>query len=244
MTPARFFDVHRESHATSEGVVDLPILYYDATNVVAVFTSDAPRAESLLERTGLEPVLVRGRAVVALSFFEYRASSVGPYNEVGTAILAKRVGAKTRWSTSAAYVVDLPVTTPAANAAGRELWGYPKFVTPIAFELGGRRFSASVSDPAGGEHIVSIVGRMGHALPLPPISFKTFTFLERTLLRTNIDVRGRCALHRPGDVALHVGASEHRMAKNLHALGLGSARPVALVTTRRFAARLHAGVAV
>jgi hypothetical protein len=187
-------------------------------------------------------VCVRDRAVVALSFYEYRSSSVGPYNEVGTAILAKRIGQKTRWSTAAAFVVDLPVTTRTANAAGREIWGYPKFVTPITFSLRGRRFSSSVSDPAGNEPIVTISGDMGMALPSPPISFSTFTLRDQKLLRTTITVRGRCAIRGRGNVALHVGrGSEHRMAQNLRALDLDGARPIALITTRKFKATLPEG---
>ncbi len=243
MKHGRFFEVSRTARTTSEGVVELPILYYVATNVVGLFAVEPHLTGPLLDGTGLEPILFRDRAIVALSFFEYLSSSVGAYNEVGTAILAKRIGAKTRWSTSAAYVVDLPVTTAAANAAGREIWGYPKFVTPISFELRGRDVRSAVSDPSGGEPIVTIAGRMGLSIPSPPISFMTFTLLGGTLLRTNIDVRGRCAIHRRGDVSLRVGSSEHRMARNLRALDLDGARPVAIVTTKRFVARLHAGVA-
>lgn len=243
MTTEKFFEVPRTPHATSEGIVELPILYYDASNVVAIFAVRPAAAEALLEGTRLEPVVVAGRAVVALSFYEYRASSVGPYNEVGTAILAKRAGAPLRWKTSGAFVVDLPVTTRAANAAGRELWGYPKFVTKIGFRLDGRDVESSVEDPASHEPIVSLRGRMGRAIPAPPISFATFTMSRGDLLRTPIDVRGRCAFHAAGSVSLRVGSSEHPMAKHLRELGLDAARPRALVSTDRFASRLHEGAA-
>jgi hypothetical protein len=220
---------------TSEGAVALPILYFDASNVVAAFGVDRDLAARLLPKE-LEPVCVRDRAVVALSFYEYRSSSVGPYTEVG-------IGQKTRWSTAAAFVVDLPVTTRTANAAGREIWGYPKFVTPITFSLRGRRFSSSVIDPAGDEPIVTISGDMGMALPSPPVSFSTFTLRDQKLLRTTITVRGRCAIRGRGNVALRVGrGSQHRMAQNLRALDLDGARPIALITTQKFTARLPEGV--
>ncbi len=227
---------------TSEGPVDLPILYFDATNVVAAFGVKPEIAKRLLPRE-LEPVCVRDRAVVALSFYEYRSSSVGPYNEVGTAILAKRIGQKTRWSTAAGFVVDLPVTTRTANAAGREIWGYPKFVTPITFSLQDRRFSSSVTDPEADEPIVTIFGQMGMPLPSPPISFSTFTLRDQRLLRTTITVRGRCAIRGRGNVTLRVGrGSQHRMAQNLRALDLDGARPIALITTQKFKATLPEGV--
>lgn len=241
MNRSRFFEVPRTRHVTSEGVVELPILYYDASNVVALFSTDPSAAASMLEPHGLVPMRFRGRAVVALSFFEYRVSSVGAYNEVGTAIFAKRAGAKLRWATSGAFVVDLPVTTRAANAAGRELWGYPKFVTTISFHRAGRDVVSSVVDPGGGGAIVTLSGRMGPAAPMPPVSFATFTAHEGSVLRTEIDVRGRNELHAPGTVRLHDGTSQHPMAKNLRALGITDARPFALVCNDHFAARLHAG---
>jgi hypothetical protein len=81
-------------------------------------------------------------------------------------------------------VVDLPVTTEAANAAGRELWGYPKFVTSIDFALTGRRFRSSVHDPSGGKAICEIAGEMDGGIRVPSLSLVTFSKLDDTLVRT------------------------------------------------------------
>jgi hypothetical protein len=266
----RFFEVPRTTRATSGGPVDLPILYYDASNVVALFRASRAGAEALLEGTGLRPQLGRdGQAMVALSFYEYRRTSVGVYNEVGTAILAlprdarqsplgvAEMLAPARWRTSGAFVVDLPVTTALANAAGREIWGYPKFVTDISFRLSGRDVESVVYEP-GSEasaqtrrrRIVALSGRMGPGLPAPPPGVTTYSVLQRTLMKTLIDVRGRVTMRAPGSVGLEIGQSAHPMARNLRTLGLGGlvdggrSTPDLIIETDRFQSILPAGVAV
>lgn len=254
---SRFFRVPRTTHITSEGPVDLPILYYDVTNVVAMFRADRAGAERILADTGLDLAFARGeQALVALSFYEYRRTTVGVYNEVGVAIFCvpegqrpTRLGpaelyAPLSWRKVGAYVVDLPVTTPAANAAGRELWGYPKFVTDIPFHLDRRAIDTAVIDPDDGSSICRLAGTIGRGVPVPPMSLVTYTRLKGSLIRTHVNVRGAVKACRPGSTRLRVGESPHRMASNLRVLGLEEAKPVAVFVTDRFQSLLHAGVGV
>ncbi|HSQ63745.1 MAG TPA: acetoacetate decarboxylase family protein [Polyangiaceae bacterium] len=249
-----FFDVERTIHRTSAGLVELPILYYDASNVVALFDADRRGAEQLLVGTSLEPAGPRGdKALVGLSFYEYRRTTVGVYNEVGTAILARKVGTRgllhplvemmlppSRRAVGA-WVVDLPVTTEAANAAGRDLWGYPKFVTEIELELRGKSVRGVVHDPLGGDAICQLSGEMGAGIVSPAMSVVTFTKLDGALVRTHIDVRAPTRMRAAGSIRLDVGTSTHPMAKNLRTLGLDGAKPKALIVTERFQSLLHAG---
>lgn len=256
-TASRFFDVPRTTCATSEGPVTLPILYYDVRNVVGLFAVPIAKARDVLAGTGLEPVTAgRKRAVVGLSFYEYRRTTVGVYNEVGTAIFCVREGEPTTSIAFAdvlrspaaralgVYVVDLPVTTAVAHAAGREIWGYPKFVTPISFRLEGREVDLGVEDPGGAGDICRLRGRLGRGVPAPPLSLVTYTHLHGVLLRTHIDVRGAVRVRASGSVRLHVGGSKHVMADRLRALGLEDARPFLTMVTDRFQSILHAGVRV
>jgi hypothetical protein len=253
----RFFRGPRTTRTTSQGPVDLPIFYYDTSNVVAVFGASRAAAEKLLEGTGLEPALAAdGGARVGLSFYEYRDTSVGVYNEVGMAIFAARRGERRflrgladllvppRWRASGAYVVDLPVTTPAADAAGREIWGYPKFVTGIGFRLNGRDFESSVLDPSTNEAILTLSGRMGPGVPAPPLSLVTFSMLNGTLVRTHVKVRGMVTVHARGTMRLSVGRAGHRMADNLRTLGLAEARLRLVTRTERFQSRLPLGATI
>lgn len=251
----RFFDVPRTTRQTSEGPVELPIFYYDVSNVIVLFAARLAGLRAALADTGLEPVLAGPlHGVVGLSFYEYRRTTVGVYNEVGTAIFCAPAGASRGPLAFAellrepgarrvgTYVVDLPVTTAAANAAGRELWGYPKFVTPIRFCLDGCKVDTAVEDPSGAGEICRLAGCFGRGVPAPPLSLVTYSRLEGALVRTNIDVRGRVRLRPPGSVRLRVGGSKHPMATRLRELGLADARPFLAMTTTRFQSLLHEGV--
>jgi hypothetical protein len=251
---AGFFEVERSPVSTSLGPVDLPILYEDASNVVALFGAALPGAAALLEGTGLEPaMIVGGQAIVGLSFYEYRATSIGAYSEVATAIFAKRVGDQPAlWGLAdlwrdprkrrvGTWVVDLPVTTELADVGGRELWGFPKFVTRIDFKLGGRDVECAVLAPSGEGLIERLAGTLGPSVRVPPLSLMTLTQLGGRLLRTPIDVRGATRAHLPGSVRLRVGEVRHRMADNLRTLGLDGSAPGLLLVTEHFQSILHAG---
>lgn len=252
-----FFDVPRTTRTTSAGPVELPILYYDVRNVVALFAARIERVREALAGTGLEPAAAgRRHAIVGLSFYEYRRTSVGVYNEVGTAIFCVRAGEPStplafadllrgpRRRHVGTYVLDLPVTTSLANAAGREIWGYPKFVTPISFRLTGRELDTAVHDPSGTGDICRLAGRLGRGIPAPPLSLMTYTHLDGALIRTHVDVRGRVMLRAAGSLTLRVGPSTHIMAEHLRGLGLDGARPFLAMVTDRFQSLLHEGAKV
>jgi hypothetical protein len=251
---SRFFRVPRSTHATSQGLVDLPILYFDTSMVGAFFDAPLGGAEALLAGTGLVPApLFEDRATWALVFFDYRDTSVGAYHEVGVAIFALRAGerrprfslldllAPPRRRRIGSFVVDLPVSTEIANAAGREIWGYPKFVTDLPFQLRGRRFQGIVKDPDGETEIVRLEGELGRGLLAPPFSLMTYTRLEGELIRTPVDVRGAVRLHRPGSVRLELGASGHPMKERLSKLCTPGMQPSFVAVTDQFQSKLHAG---
>jgi hypothetical protein len=140
MSDDRFFDVRRAPADTTAGPVDMPILYKDASALGMVFPVDPERAASLVP-AAFEPWTRFGRAFAVLCAFEYRESTIGPYDELGIGVLVRRKGASPSWlrflrdmraeENAALYVVNLPVTTAGAHAAGTELWGLPKYVTPM-----------------------------------------------------------------------------------------------------------------
>lgn len=253
-----FFRVARTRHQTSAGDVELPILYYDSTQAQAYFLCDLDRVERSLEGTGLRPGLVVGRrAVVGLVFFEYRRTSIGAYNEVGLALpvvedsiaasastwrdLFRRVDDPKR--KLAFHVLHLPVTTPQANAAGRELWGLPKFVTDIPFAFSAQRFDGAVLDPKDRSPICRLSGTPGLRLPATTLDLLLFSQLDGRDLHTTIQTRGHTRGYGGGSVRLEVGTSSHPMAATLRTLGLEKARPLLLSLTPDFQSRLNAGVA-
>ena len=162
----------------------MPIRYFDAQCLIATYLTGPDRAAELLGGSGLQAVLQEdGRAVVQLYFIEYRKTDIGPYNEVGLTVLAQAPGDPV----PAGFVVDLPVTTAAANRAGRELWGYNKFVASIEVEKRGKRFSTVLRDAQNGL-IGAFEGLRGPSAPAPPQDILTFTIHEGRLTKTVIRV--------------------------------------------------------
>lgn len=248
-----FFRVQRTPTPTREGPVELPITYYDSSELVALFEADAAVVRRKLAPLGLSPALMRGRAQVALVFFEYRKTSIGPYNEVGLATFCVRAGNESpplaalemlrdpRKRTVGSYIFDLPVTTAIANAAGRELWGYPKFVTEIPIDWHDRSFRGRVLDPGDGSAICELGGSYTRGLPMPAPGLLLYSRRGTTDLRTVVDARGRGELALGGTLRLTVGPSKHGMAANLLELGLQGARPQLVLAAKRACSLLHAG---
>ena len=252
-----FFQVPQTTHSTTQGPIDLPILYFDVSTLLAFFVTNRDAVEAKLSGTGLRPALtIGGRALAGIAHYEYRKTGVGSYNEVGLALPVLPEGALAPRNPIQAlygsvderhlgfYVLDLPVTTPLANAGGRELWGYPKFVAPIPFRLDRKSFESSVIDPEGDGDIFTLSGRLLPSLPAPPMSLVLYSHHQGNLLRTTVNVRGRMNL-RPGrSLQLRVGESTHGMARNLRDLGLDNARAALVLDTHRFQSRLNAGVPI
>jgi len=249
-----FFAVPQTAVTTTEGEVQLPICYFDCSHYMALFRVDAAKAAAQLQDLPLEPVLVSRKAVAILSFFKYRDTTLGPYHEVGLALLVTPRGRpqplgsftdllqQTRNENLGSYVLDLPVSTPAARAAGCEIWGYPKFVTQLPIELAGDRFQAQVFDPDG-RLILELAGERGHVLPeaLPGMALVTFSLHRGQLLRTRVQTRASCATSGGGSLKLALGDSPHRMARHLVELGLNGQTPKLFQTTGDFQSLLFGG---
>lgn len=233
-----YFDIPQHAHPTQQGDIGLPILYYNTAAVFASFVVDREHAQALLPPELVAVPVAPGRALVTVAFFQYVDSSVGPYNEMGLAIGARPAAAQGFRDTAALhpgksmlpgmYVVDLPVTTATALAAGRELWGYPKIVTPIDFQLRGAKLACAVHDSDSHALLCSLRGRAGAGLALGAPNLLTYTRLEGRLLRTTIDLRGRMRHAAAGTVRLDCGKSAHPLSQHLRQLGLQGEAPLLL----------------
>ncbi len=254
MGQAAFLQVPTREVNTSQGEVRLPILYSDASVLFAFFAAEHGRAEAKVEGPGVVPLRLPGdRALVLVAFLEYRETSIGPYNEVGTAIAVLPRGEARRELALdllrpasrrklGLHVIDLPVSTPTAHAAGRELWGYPKFVTELPMSFGEHSFRGVVCEPGSGEPMVTLEGGMGLArVPVPAMDLVLYSHLGGALLRTRIDVQAPMVLSPGSGFQLRVGPSGHRMAQNLRELGLDGARPLLVQSARMFQSRLNGG---
>ena len=245
-----FLDVPTSDTRISLGPVKLPILYADGGSLVAFFWVDPGRAARRLGDTGLVPArFPGGRALLGLAFYDYRDTAIGPYHEVGSALAVRPAGAEASMldllrpasrRRVGFHILDLPVSSAIADAAGREIWGYPKFVAelPQRFEPG--TFSGAVMAPGGGE-ILRLEGRASWLVPMPALDLVLYSHLGGRLLRTVVEVRAPTRIAGGGGFRLALG-NGHRMAGALRDLGLDGGRPFAVARCDQgFQARLHAG---
>lgn len=252
-----FFQYPRTVIPTSEGDVEMPIMYYDDSVMMALFRVDYERAQALLADQGVQAVRVFGnKALVGLAFYQYRQTSIADYNEVGVAIAVVPNGTVVpRFPLLSMFgpldkaavgycVIDLPVTTHAACAAGREIWGYPKFVTPISFNHARGTFEGTVSDPQTGKELVRLSGKPGIGLPAPLLDLVLYSRHNNQLLRTLVNTRGGASACLPGSMRVSVSDSTHPMAQRLKSLGLDKAQPFCVFHSHKLQLRLNTGAAI
>jgi hypothetical protein len=218
----------------------LPIRYFDNRGLIATFLTDLDRATELLEGTGLQAVPQEdGKAVAVLGWFEYRKTDLGPYNEVGVCVLAVAPGDPI----PANYVANLPVNTAVSDRAGREIWGYNKFVATIDIKCDGKKFSTTLRDPENAT-ICVLEGARGASVPLPPTDIFTFSLLEGRPIKTLIRMPTPFHAGSGDGFMFKVGMSKHPMANNLRTLALDGVRPVLVQYADPFQALLFPGRAL
>lgn len=234
-------DLLLQRRVLSDGTeCSLPIRYFDVQCLVATFLAELDRAAELLRGTGLQAVSQEdGKAVVALYCIEYRKTDIGPYNEVGLTVLALAPGDRI----PANYVVDLPVTTAVANRAGREIWGYNKFVANIDVKSDGKKFSTVLRNSEN-EMIGALKGERGASVPAPAADILTFTLLQGRLIKTMIHVLTPFQASSGDGFVFQAGASSHPMTSRLRTLRLDGARPVLVQYADPFQSLLFPGQAL
>jgi hypothetical protein len=215
----------------------LPIRYFDAQLLIATYLADYGRVSALLKDTGVIAV-PQGidKALVAFGCFQYRKTDIGPYNEVGVAVLATAPQSPV----PALYVVHLPVNTALANRAGHEIWGYNKFVASIDIGETGNSFAMTIGD-ANGATIARFNGTRSASVTMPPNDIVTFSILDGQLIRTVIQMMTPSQLGSGSGFSLQIGESAHPMAANLRALRLDSLSPVLVQYAEPFQSMLFPG---
>ncbi|MFO0611097.1 MAG: acetoacetate decarboxylase family protein [Polyangiaceae bacterium] len=236
--------VAQTPRSTSAGPCDLPILYRDGAQLGVFYASPLEAARAVLARTSLEPWPLFGRAITTIQAWSYRDSTVGSYGEVGLGIVARKKGSRPSLlklgmdmrdqEEQGIWVCTLPVTTEAAWAAGVELWGYPKYVTPITSDFGAREARVRLGDE------LEITVEAGRGLSLPSLPVVTLTSLGGRLIRTVIETQMalRWTLGRTANVRI---LGRGPTADAFEALGLEGVRPLSAFRTDAFRAVLPEG---
>jgi hypothetical protein len=221
--------IERKTRETSAGSCDLPILYYDASLGGVIYRVDLNTVVELLgEFSPFEPQSIFGKALCFVVFFEYRGSTVGRYNEVALAIQVKRKGTSPsllrlardirQQEEQALWVVNLPVTTKEARAAGLEIWGFPKYVTGIDTDFTANHTGVTLEN----EFILEMRNPGGIRIKGQP--FVNFTINEGHLIRTIVEVDNKVQFGSAGTVKLKI-IGNGPTANNMKILGLAELSP-------------------
>jgi Acetoacetate decarboxylase (ADC) len=215
----------------------LPIRYFDAYALRAIFLVDLDRAAEMLKGTGLTAIAQEnGRAIASVGYFEYRKTDIGPYNEFSLTLTAAAPGDPVPGD----YVFNLAVTTATADRAGREVWGYNKFVAGIESVHDADSFSATARD-SGNALIWALEGARGASVPMAPDDGFLFSLLGGRIIKTLL--RGMAPIEVcAGDrCVVRIGPSRHPMAHNLRKLGLDGARAALVQYADPYQAMLFPG---
>jgi hypothetical protein len=256
-----FFDVPQTDYMTSSGAVQLPVFYQRfAMRTINYFVA-YDRVLPVLKGTGLLPVrFFNGKVLTSLTFFNYQEVSLSAYDEVVLSVSAypEALGKPSfptarmliggwldSWKAKmGVYVREMVVTIPEARAGGREIWGYPKFLTQIPSELSGKQFGFAVLDPDSGEPIVDAKGEMGRGISVGAFDMVTFSNHDDQILRTVVEADGKLRLAGCRSAEVKVASSNHRMAESLRTLGLDKAKPFGVMSSDFMRTKLHPGVPV
>lgn len=222
-TPRRTFDMAGQT-------IEFPVLYYDLRFVTSIFTASTGRLKKLLPHPSFKPIeMWPGRAMLAITAFEYHDTSIGPYNEIAITIPVKfppgfvfpglAAISMMRKNVFPVYIHHLPVTTEIALKAGIHFWNYPKFLADIAFQDEGENLNVTLKENGG--LILKMSAKKLPAQQSAAIKFHTYSIKEGVVMHALVDGRApRLGAVMMGNVArLELG--EHRISKELADLGLG-----------------------
>ena len=210
--------------------IALPIRYWRTDCFMGVFPADYGAVRDLLPSSRLYPVRLlgaqsrggggrlqlsrdRGRPLRRVS--GQPAVHPRPRRTAAAPLLLGR------WHGFGGFVAHLPVTSRVAREAGRRIWGYPKFVADMAFELLPEHQQVTLTET--GREILRLGVRRAGWVGLERAPLSTFTVLDTRLIRTTVAMRGY--------VATALGAScgeltlgDHPVGRELTSLGLAATR--------------------
>ncbi|MGL6269677.1 MAG: acetoacetate decarboxylase family protein [Chitinophagaceae bacterium] len=249
-----FFDRPQREALLSVGKTFMPCHFRKVHYIVALFKTKKIALEKILAGTELVPALRWGsQYMVALGLIRYFDSDLGAYDEVILSVPSIPLHVKTPFSNWAdlagplanrkvgQYIFHIPVTSTFSEFAGKELWGFPKIVTPITHDFKPGSIESAVMD-AEGKNIMQISGRLGFSIPSIPLSLITYSFRDGHKLRTEVKVRGVMKLYLQQSLKLEIGDSDHQMAKDLRLLELDGKKPMIVMDSDKFQSVFGEGI--
>ena len=199
--------------------VTAPVAVRSAQMASASYLIEADRAQSVIEGTGLRVSRRRGdKAVVTLALVKYVDTDLDAYDELGLCfgVDAPEGAEPLGRGVVANYIHRLPVSQAFTCAAGRGIWGFPKWVDDLTVDVTGSGATATLAGQ------VSVALRQG-PIPVPPRPLTMACYsndAEGRLLRTDWITNNRRTRLRFGGGSARVEIlGDGVFADDLRALG-------------------------
>jgi hypothetical protein len=188
-----------------------------------LFALDRLEATSLLAPHGVEPLLITpSRCLLALAWFDYATSDIGPYREVSVSVPARANGSgpQSSWlgwllgrRDMGAWVLHLPVTSQTAFDGGRECFGFPKSVQEISFGCTQQEFLGSVGPESAPQ--VRLRCALPSGPPVPIGNLPLLSALDGRPIRSVVTTRGSARWRALPEVEVQLGDPSDPMVRTL-----------------------------
>lgn len=195
--------------------VALPVEVRTARSAAATFVVRHDAASRLMADTGLVPKrLPGGRALCIVAMVQYVDNDLGPYHEVAVSLA---VGAR-GGAPAGAYIHQLPVNGEFTCAAGRGIWGFPKWLADIDLTIDDRRAHCRLVHEGD---LVLGLDISSRPLPLPAkaMEMSAYAHLDGVTRRTPFTSHPTGVRGGPLGARLVLG-ERHPLALELRSLGL------------------------
>lgn len=232
-----------------------PVNFSDVHYIASLYISNTVYVQHKLIGTGLKPgLLMNGKPVVALGLIEYKESDLGAYNEVIIAIPVipeKEKSGYSNWVELYAplknrklgqYIIHIPVNSVKSMEAGKNLWGYPKTVLGIDHGFKKKTIESSIYHEGNDKHIVEFSGKLGIGIPIPSMDLMTYSFLNRELLKTKVNVNANMKWNPFADIRIKVKEPLHPICLDLDRFGICNKKPLFTISSSLFTAKFTEGL--
>ena len=193
---AFFKDTPRKILDMAGQQIEFPVLYNDLRCVTSVFTAKTSRLKKLLPHPNFMPIeMWPGTGMLGISAYEYRDTSIGPYNEISIAIPIKfppqfvfpglAAISMMRKNVFPVYIHHLPVTTEIALKGGIHFWNYPKFLAEITFQDQGENLEVTLKE--NDRLILKMFTKKLATKRSVRLQFHTYSIREKVVMHALVD---------------------------------------------------------
>jgi hypothetical protein len=207
---------------TVDGVeLAVPLEVQASTSIVASFRVDPQISQQIIDESGFTVRVgddgMAGLSIVGMSYLQ---SVFGRYNEVGIVFDVETLGAED----SPTFIQWLPVTGAFSCAVGRQVWGFPKWVTDLRYTIYGEETQVEWFEDD--ELVMSLrLGAGGDDIGNADLPVSSYTVGPEGPQCTQTEMRNAgVVLGAPA--TLVVGSSDHPAAQALRDLKVAEIEPV------------------